>query len=35
MSDIWDKVYRSDYSFFGDGPDTFALDCYEEFKSIK
>ena len=32
MSDIWDKVYRSDDSFFGDGPSNFALDCYEEFK---
>ena len=32
MSDIWNKVYRSDASFFGDAPSNFALDCYEEFK---
>ena len=32
MSDIWNKVYRSDASFFGDSPSNFASDCYEEFK---
>lgn len=32
MNEIWDKVYRSDASFFGDGPSNFALDCYEELK---
>jgi len=32
VSDIWNKVYRNDYSFFGDSPSNFALDCYEEFK---
>ena len=32
MSEIWNKVYRSDASFFADGPSNFALDCYEEFK---
>ena len=33
MSEIWNKVYSSDASFFGDGPSNFGLDCYEEFKS--
>jgi SAM-dependent methyltransferase len=32
VSDIWDKVYASDASFFGENPSKFALDCYEEFK---
>ena len=32
MSEIWNKVYSSDASFFGDGPSNFGLDCYEEFK---
>lgn len=32
MSEIWNKVYGSDASFFGDGPSNFGLDCYEEFK---
>ena len=32
MSEIWDKVYRSDASFFGDYPSNFGLNCHEEFK---
>ena len=32
MSDIWNKVYASDASFFGDDPSSFGLECYEEFK---
>jgi SAM-dependent methyltransferase len=32
VSDIWNKVYASDGSFFGDGPSNFGLECYEEFK---
>lgn len=32
VSDIWNKVYSKDASFFGDDPSNFALDCYEEFK---
>lgn len=32
MSEIWNKAYSSDASFFGDGPSNFGLDCYEEFK---
>ncbi len=31
VGDIWNKVYGSDASFFGDVPSNFALDCYEEF----
>ena len=33
MSDIWNKVYDSDASFFGDDPSSFGLQCYEEFKN--
>ena len=32
VSDIWNKVYISDPSFFGDDPSNFGLECYEEFK---
>ena len=32
MSKIWDRVYSSDSSFFGEDPSNFGLDCYEEFK---
>jgi SAM-dependent methyltransferase len=32
VSDIWNKVYASDGSFFGDDPSNFGLECYEEFK---
>ena len=32
MSDIWNKVYANDASFFGDNPSNFGLECYEEFK---
>lgn len=32
MSEIWNKVYTSDASFFGNDPSDFALACYEEFK---
>jgi hypothetical protein len=32
MSEVWNKVYASDASFFGENPTNFALDCYEEFK---
>ena len=32
MSDIWNKVYANDASFFGDDPSNFGLECYEEFK---
>jgi SAM-dependent methyltransferase len=32
VSDIWNKVYANDASFFGDDPSNFGLECYEEFK---
>ena len=32
MSEIWNRVYRSDASFFGDDPSKFGLECYNEFK---
>jgi SAM-dependent methyltransferase len=32
MSDLWNKVYSSDTSFFGDDPSNFGLECYKEFK---
>ena len=32
MSEIWSKVYSGDASLFGDGPSSFGLDCYKEFK---
>ena len=32
MSDIWNKVYAHDASFFGDDPSNFGLECYKEFE---
>ena len=32
MNEIWDKVYSSDESFFGDNPSHFALMSYNDFK---
>ena len=32
MSEIWNKVYSSDASIFGDVPSNFGLNCHEEFK---
>jgi SAM-dependent methyltransferase len=32
VSEIWNKVYRNDASFFGDVPSNFGLNCQEEFK---
>ena len=32
MNEVWNRVYRSDSSFFGDDPSNFGLNCYEEFK---
>ena len=31
MTDIWDKVYVEDNSFFGDEPSHFAQMCYDKF----
>jgi hypothetical protein len=33
VSEIWNKVYRSDASFFDDVPSNFGLNCREEFKT--
>jgi SAM-dependent methyltransferase len=32
VSEIWNRVYSSDASFFGDLPSNFGLNCHEEFK---
>ncbi|MGI0047262.1 MAG: HAD-IC family P-type ATPase [Nitrosotalea sp.] len=32
MSDVWNKVYEEDTSFFGDEPSGFALSCYKIIK---
>lgn len=32
MPGIWDTMYSSDPSFFGDGPSNFAVFCYKEFQ---
>ena len=31
VSGIWDKVYSSDWAFFGENPSDFAQMCYEDF----
>lgn len=33
MSEVWDKVYNSDRSFFGDQPSNFALLCLNHMKA--
>jgi ubiquinone/menaquinone biosynthesis C-methylase UbiE len=33
MSEIWDRVYQSDYAFFGEEPSSFATLCYSHMKS--
>ena len=32
MSEVWNKVYRSDNSFFGEEPSNFALLCFNHMK---
>jgi SAM-dependent methyltransferase len=32
VNEVWNRVYSSDSSFFGDDPSNFGLNCYEEFK---
>jgi len=32
MSNIWDKIYKKDNSFFGDTPSDFAVSCYDTMK---
>jgi hypothetical protein len=31
--EIWNKVYKSDSAFFGEGPSSFALFCFNYIKS--
>ena len=31
MSSFWDRLYRTDNSFFGEEPSNFALCCYNEY----
>jgi SAM-dependent methyltransferase len=33
MSEVWNKVYKSDSTFFGDEPSNFALLCFNHMKS--
>lgn len=33
MSDVWNKIYEKDVSFFGDEPSSFALSSYEIMKN--
>jgi len=32
MNEFWNKVYKSDNSFFGDDPSNFAIRCYNHLK---
>ena len=32
MSEVWNKVYKSNNSFFGDEPSNFALLCFNHMK---
>jgi hypothetical protein len=32
MSDIWEKIYKKDVSFFGEEPSDFAVSCYGTMK---
>ena len=33
MSEVWNKVYKSDSSFFGEEPSNFALLCFNHMKT--
>ncbi|MGA9841375.1 MAG: class I SAM-dependent methyltransferase [Nitrososphaeraceae archaeon] len=33
MSEVWNKVYKSDSSFFGEKPSNFALLCFNHMKA--
>jgi hypothetical protein len=35
MSSFWDRIYRTDNSFFGEEPSNFALCCYNEYMKKK
>ena len=32
MSGVWNKVYKSDNTFFGEEPSNFALICFNHMK---
>jgi hypothetical protein len=32
MNEVWDRVYKSDNTFFGDEPSNFALLCFNYMK---
>jgi hypothetical protein len=32
VNEIWNKVYASNASFFGDDPSNFGLNCHKEFQ---
>ena len=33
MSEVWNKVYKSDNTFFGEEPSNFALLCFNHMKT--
>ena len=33
MSEVWNKVYKSDNTFFGEKPSNFALLCFNHMKA--
>jgi hypothetical protein len=33
LSEVWNKVYKSDNSFFGEEPSNFALLCFDHMKT--
>jgi ubiquinone/menaquinone biosynthesis C-methylase UbiE len=33
MSEVWNKVYKSDNTFFGEQPSNFALLCFNHMKA--
>jgi hypothetical protein len=33
MSEVWNSVYKSDSTFFGDEPSNFALLCFDQMKT--
>ena len=33
MSEVWNKVYKADSTFFGEEPSNFALLCFNHMKT--
>jgi hypothetical protein len=33
MNEVWNKVYKSDSTFFGEEPSNFALLCFNDMKT--